>query len=164
MHNRDITVLIDLPWFNVVHYSTLFQYFFSIYYGPYSSWKFLVYLFVKKTITMVMIVFCWEALLAGFCSLPCVHSVEAMSHCPHKFIINYFFDYSVCFIQVTDCSIRVSRSFTGGLQPPLPPRLLCLWFWLRLKYNIVAQPYYCHAYRFETITPCVPLTYLLYEK
>jgi len=24
-----------------VHYSNLFQYFFSIYYGPYSSWKFL---------------------------------------------------------------------------------------------------------------------------
>jgi len=30
------TVLIDLLWFNVVHYSSLFQYFFSIYYGPYT--------------------------------------------------------------------------------------------------------------------------------
>jgi len=47
MHSRDATVLIDLLWFNVVHYSSLFQYFFSIYYGPYSSKKnpnFLVYL------------------------------------------------------------------------------------------------------------------------
>jgi len=25
-----------------VHYSSLFQYFFSIYYGPYSIWKFLI--------------------------------------------------------------------------------------------------------------------------
>jgi len=32
MHSRDATVLIDLLWFNVVHYSSLFQYFFPIYY------------------------------------------------------------------------------------------------------------------------------------
>jgi len=31
MHSRDTTVLIDVLWFNVVHYSSLFQYFFSIY-------------------------------------------------------------------------------------------------------------------------------------
>jgi len=43
-HSRDTTVLIDLLWFNVVYYSSLFQYFFSIYYGPYSSWKFLIFL------------------------------------------------------------------------------------------------------------------------
>jgi len=36
MHSRDATVLIDLLWLNVVNYSSLFQYFFSIYYGPYS--------------------------------------------------------------------------------------------------------------------------------
>jgi len=41
--SRDVTVLIDLLWFNVVHYSSLFQYFFSIYYGPYSSRKFLIF-------------------------------------------------------------------------------------------------------------------------
>jgi len=41
MHCRNATVLIDLLWFNVVHYSSLFQYF-LIYYGPYSSWKFLI--------------------------------------------------------------------------------------------------------------------------
>jgi len=35
--SRNTTVLIDLLLFNVVHYSSLFQYFFSIYYGPYSS-------------------------------------------------------------------------------------------------------------------------------
>jgi len=56
--NKDTTVLIDLLWFNVVH---LFQYFFLIYYGPYSSWNilmFLVYLFVnffENTIIMIMI-------------------------------------------------------------------------------------------------------------
>jgi len=34
IHSSDT---IDLLWFNVMHYSSLFQYFFSIYYGPYSS-------------------------------------------------------------------------------------------------------------------------------
>jgi len=29
MHSRDATVLIDLLWFNVMHYSNLFQYFFQ---------------------------------------------------------------------------------------------------------------------------------------
>jgi len=29
MHSRDATVLIDLLWYNVVHYSSLFQYFFQ---------------------------------------------------------------------------------------------------------------------------------------
>jgi len=54
MHGRDTTVLIDLLWFNVIHYSSLFQYFFSIYYGPYSSWK-LVYLFVNFFCNTIMI-------------------------------------------------------------------------------------------------------------
>jgi len=31
MDSRDTT---DLLWFNAVHYSSLFQYFFLIYYGP----------------------------------------------------------------------------------------------------------------------------------
>jgi len=39
MHSKDATVLIDLLWFNVVHYSSLFRYFVSIYYGPYLSLK-----------------------------------------------------------------------------------------------------------------------------
>jgi len=30
MHSRDTTVLIDLLWFNFVHYSSLFQYFFDL--------------------------------------------------------------------------------------------------------------------------------------
>jgi len=30
MHSRDATVLIDLLWFNVVHYSSLFLYFFKL--------------------------------------------------------------------------------------------------------------------------------------
>ena len=28
MHSRDITILIILQWFSIVHYSSLFQYFF----------------------------------------------------------------------------------------------------------------------------------------
>jgi len=47
MHSRDTTVLIDLLWFYVMQYSSLFRYFFPIYYGPYSSWEFLVYSFVN---------------------------------------------------------------------------------------------------------------------
>jgi len=43
MHSRDTTVLIDLLWFlksctTPACFST-----FSIYYGPYSSWKFLIF-------------------------------------------------------------------------------------------------------------------------
>jgi len=45
MHSRDA---IDLLWYNVMHYSSLFQYFFLIYNGPYSSWKFSVFVFFKK--------------------------------------------------------------------------------------------------------------------
>jgi len=58
MHSRDTTVLIHLLWFNVVHYSSLFQYFFSIY----SSWKFLIFeytclstFFVNTTMIMIEI-------------------------------------------------------------------------------------------------------------
>ena len=35
-----MTLLIVLLWFNIVHYSSLFQYFLSMCYGPYSTWKF----------------------------------------------------------------------------------------------------------------------------
>jgi len=57
--------------------------------------------------------------------------VKAMSHCPyllHKFVINV---YSVCFIQVTDCSIRVYKlptallEFTRGHSPLPPPQQGC---------------------------------------
>jgi len=41
MHSRDTTILIDLLWFNVMHYSRLFKYVFD--YGSYSSWKFLIF-------------------------------------------------------------------------------------------------------------------------
>jgi len=54
-----------------------------------------------------------------------------------------------------------------GLQPPIPSELLCLWFWLWLKYNIAAQSYYCwwtHAYCIETIAPLAPFTYLSSQK
>jgi len=59
MHSRDATVLIGLLWFNVLHYSSLFQYFFSIYYGPYSSLKFLiflVYLYIRVSLGIVHLV------------------------------------------------------------------------------------------------------------
>jgi len=74
------------------------------------------------------------------------------------------------FIQVTDGSIRVSRSFTGGLQPPCPPGYYSYMIMIIKMieiYNIVAQPYYCwwtHAYCIETIAPRTPNTYLLSEK
>jgi len=72
-----------------------------------------------------------------------------MFHCPyllHKFIINYLFDYySVC-LQVTDCSISVSQSFTRGCSPPAPPD--CYTYMIMIikmieMYNIAAQPYNC---------------------
>jgi len=48
MHSRDITILIALLWFSIVHYSSLFQYFFlSIHYCPYSSWKFLIFQYTR---------------------------------------------------------------------------------------------------------------------
>jgi len=51
MHSRDTAVLINLLWFNVVHYSVLF----SIHNGPYSSWKFLTPSDFGNTIIMIMI-------------------------------------------------------------------------------------------------------------
>jgi len=62
-----------------------------------------------------------------------VCSVEAMSHIC---FINYFFDYSVCYIRVTDCSIWVlGLIFNRGYSPLVPPRLLCLWFWNKTQYS-----------------------------
>jgi len=68
-------------------------------------------------------------------------------------VINYLFDYhSVClrFTRVSyrmhALSIRVSRSFTRGLQPPCPSVLLHLYDKIIEIYNIAAQPYHCwHA-------------------
>jgi len=62
MHSRDATVLIDLLWFNVAHYSSLFQYFFTIYYGPYSSWKFIIFsvLVLYGLLTWLMILVYWN--------------------------------------------------------------------------------------------------------
>jgi len=45
MHSRDVTVLIDLLWFNVMHYSSLFQYFFQATMVPTLA-NFLVYLLI----------------------------------------------------------------------------------------------------------------------
>jgi len=50
MHSRDTTVLIDLLWFIIVH-------FFSIYYGPYSH--FLVYLSVNFFLKTIIIIIIW---------------------------------------------------------------------------------------------------------
>jgi len=75
-HIRDTTVLIDLLWLNVVNYSSTF---FLIYYSPYSSWKFLVYLFVNIFLKTVLLLYDHDynsylkgELLAGLCSLPCL--------------------------------------------------------------------------------------------
>jgi len=45
------------------------------------------------------------------------------------------------FIRVTDCSIRVSRSFTAGLQSPCPPGCYTYMIVIMKCYNIAAQPY-----------------------
>jgi len=37
IHSRDITISIVSLWFNIVNYSSLFQYFLSIYHDPYSN-------------------------------------------------------------------------------------------------------------------------------
>jgi len=72
-HSRDTTVLIDLLCqFNVVHYSSLFQYFFSIYYGPYSG--FLIFFSV-----LVCSLF-WEQ---------CYHDYDLFDY------------YSVCFVYLS---------------------------------------------------------------
>ena len=53
-HSSDITILIVLLWFSVLHYSSLFQYIFlSIYYRPYSSWKLLIFNTLVKKSTYV---------------------------------------------------------------------------------------------------------------
>ena len=43
MHSRDITILIVLLWFSIVHYSACFSAFLCVYFHPYSSWKFLIF-------------------------------------------------------------------------------------------------------------------------
>jgi len=56
-------------WFSFVHYSSLFQYFFLIYYDPYSSWKFLIFLeylfvnFFENIMIMIEIQYSGTALL-----------------------------------------------------------------------------------------------------
>jgi len=56
MHSRDTTVLIDLLWFNVVYYSSLFQYFLQSTMAPTlveNSWFFNA--LVLETLFMIMI-------------------------------------------------------------------------------------------------------------
>ena len=54
-HNRDIKFLLVLLWFIIMHYLSLLRYFLSINYGPFSSWRFLifVYLFVNFLLWLV---------------------------------------------------------------------------------------------------------------
>jgi len=47
------------------------------------------------------------------------------------------------FIRVTDCTIRVSWSFTGGLQSPGCYTYMIVIIKMIEIYNIAAQPYYC---------------------
>jgi len=78
---------------------------------------------------IIIVIFSWR----GHCRLDsvvcCACSIEAMSHCPyllHKFVINYLFDLCALFIQVTNCSIRVSQSFTGSNNKAV--LLYCIYF------------------------------------
>jgi len=67
------------------------------------------------------------------------------------YLINYFFDYSVCFIQVTNCSIRVSWSFTGNLQPPCLSRVftpMMILIMIEIEYNNTAL--------LLVVNPCIP--------
>jgi len=97
-----------------------------------------------------------------------VYSVKAMSHCPyllHKFVINYFFDYSVCFIQVTDCSIGVSWFFAGAPLFPTWVATLMILIMIEMQYSGTTLLLLVnHAYCIETIIPHVPLIYLPSEK
>jgi len=82
------------------------------------------------------------------------------------YFINCFFDYSALF-ELPTALLEYLDLLQGGCSPLASPGLLCLWFWLWLKYNIAAYPYYwwwIHAYRIETMVPRAPLTYLLSEK
>jgi len=68
MHGKDATVLIDLLWFNVVHYSSLFQYFFDLLWSLYSSWKLQIFFgvfvnFLKMNMVMIEIQYSDIALL-----------------------------------------------------------------------------------------------------
>jgi len=48
-----------------------------------------------------------------------------------------------------------------------PPKLLRLWFWLWLKCNIAAQPYYWwwpHAYHIETIAPHPTYVFIVWKE
>jgi len=64
-----------------------------------------------------------------------------MSHClylPHKFVINYLFDYySVC-LYSSYWLLGVSRSFTGGWSPHALRVTKPIWLWLLkwLKYTV----------------------------
>jgi len=68
MHSRDATVLIDLLWFNVVHHSSLFQYLFLIYHGPY-------YWYVNTVSEMQETFFCCK--IASLLSIKiCVYLID----------------------------------------------------------------------------------------
>jgi len=90
-----------------------------------------------------------------------------MFHCPyllykirHKLLVWPLF----CVPRVTDCSIRVSRSFTEGLQSPCPPSCYTCDYEI---YNIATQPYYfwwTHSYCIEIIAPRPTYVFIVWKE
>jgi len=102
---------------------------FLIYYGPYSSWKYLnflcivCYFFLNTTVMIIM--------LAGLCNC-CACSTEAMYHCLyllHVLVINYlFYYYSLCLVYFSYRFISILYKWAAA---PLPLRVATP-IWLRL--------------------------------
>jgi len=92
-----------------------------------------------------------------------------MFHCPYllyKLVINYLFDYySVCLI--TDCSIRVSRCFTGGCSPPALWVATPIWLWLlNIQYSgtallLLVNPFILH---WNNRTTCPTYIFIVWKE
>jgi len=78
MHSRDTTVLIDFLWLNVVHYSSLFQYFFQSIVVPDLVEKFLIFsaLVLYKCVYIVSV---WGYIVG--CLYTCLNSYMCVLLC-----------------------------------------------------------------------------------
>jgi len=95
MHSRDATVLIDLLWFNVQLVSVFFS---LVYYGLYSSWKFLIFSVLIKTCNTLN---CYSTYIAHFISMnskteniPCMHAISDYCMICSCKICYHIIDYS----------------------------------------------------------------------
>jgi len=87
-------------------------------------------------------------------------------HCTYLLYKFVLFDYySLCL--VTDCSIRVSRSFTGGCSPPALRVATPIWLWLwNIQYSgtallLLVNPFILHR---NNRTACPTYVFLSSEK